>query len=310
MTEILTALIPVFALIALGHVMKRRQLIADAFWSPAEKITYFMFFPALLLSNTAKADFAGIDDLAPMIIAAIVGVLGICAFAIWLRPRLAIDGPAFTSVFQGTIRPNVYLGIAAAVALFGDAGLTLISVCVAVLVPLVNVASVIVLVRHASPDGEMPSWGQAAGPIVRNPLILACAGGIMLNVTGIGLPPVIGPFLEILGRAALPIGLLAVGAGLNLAAVRPAGKKVAITTAIKLIALPGLTWAACLALGVDGLAMTVCVLYASLPNSATSYVLARQMGGDTELLAGIITVTTIIAMLTMPAIIMLLNYPS
>lgn len=307
MTEILTALVPVFALIALGHVMKRRQLVADAFWAPAEKITFFVFFPALLLATTAKADFAGIDDLAPMIIASIIGVLGVSALAIWLRPRLAIDGPAFTSVFQGTIRPNVYLGIAAAVALFGDDGLTLVSVSVAVLVPLVNVVSVVVLVRHASPGGDMPGWGQAVGPIVRNPLILACAGGVALNVTGVGLPPVVGPFLEILGRAALPIGLLAVGAGLNLSAVRGAGRMVALTAAIKLLALPVLTWAACLALGVGGLAMKVSVLYAALPNSATSYVLARQMGGDTELLAGIITATTLAAVLTMPAIIILLN---
>ncbi|MHA1598381.1 MAG: AEC family transporter [Alphaproteobacteria bacterium] len=307
MTEILTALVPIFALIALGHVMKRRDLVGDAFWPPAEKITFFVFFPALLLANTAKADFASIDDLAPMVIAATIGVLGISAVTVWLRPRFAIDGPAFTSVFQGTIRPNVYLGIAASVALFGDAGLTLVSVCVAVLVPLVNVVSVIVLVRHASPGDTVPGWGQAIRPIARNPLILACAGGALLNVSGIGLPPVIGPFLEILGRAALPIGLLAVGAGLNLAAMRGVGRLVTLTSVIKLVALPGLTWVTCLALGVGGLAMTVSVLYAALPNSATSYVLARQMGGDTELLAGIITATTLAAMLTMPVVVILLQ---
>ncbi|MBT5309757.1 MAG: AEC family transporter, partial [Rhodospirillaceae bacterium] len=273
---------------------------------PAEKTTFFVFFPALLFANTAKADFASIDDLAPMVAAAIIGVLGISAIAVGLRPRLKIDGPAFTSVFQGTIRPNVYLGIAACVALYGEAGLTLVSVCVAVLVPLVNVVSVVVLVRHASSDGEVPHWGQTLGPIARNPLILACAGGALLNVSGYGLPPVIGPFLEILGRAALPIGLLAVGAGLNLSAMRGVGRLVSLTTVIKLIALPTLTWAACLALGVDGLAMSVCVLYAALPNSATSYVLARQMGGDTELLASIITATTLFAMLTMPAAVLLL----
>ncbi|MBT4219178.1 MAG: AEC family transporter, partial [Rhodospirillaceae bacterium] len=117
MTEILAALVPVFALIAFGHIMRRYQWVDDAFWSPAEKTTFFVFFPALLFANTAKADFASIDDLAPMVAAAIIGVLGISAIAVGLRPRLKIDGPAFTSVFQGTIRPNVYLGIAACVAL-------------------------------------------------------------------------------------------------------------------------------------------------------------------------------------------------
>ncbi len=306
MIPIFSALTPVFLLIALGHVIRRRTLVADAFWVTAERMTYFLFFPALLLVNTAKADFGDIDAM-PIVAASSSAVLAVSALTLWLRPRLGLDGPAFTSVFQGTIRPNVYLGIAAAVALFGDAGLTLISVCVAVLVPLVNVLSVIILVRHASPSGTAPGWWQSIGQLARNPLIIACAVGGLLNVTGIGLPPLIGPFLDILGRAALPVGLLAVGAGLDLAAMRPAGPMVALTAAIKLTVLPALTWMACLAFGVDGLAMTISVLYASLPGSATSYVLARQMGGDTVLLAGAITATTLLAMGTMPMIVILLR---
>ena len=305
MQQIFTALTPVFLLILLGYVMRRRALIPETFWVPAERITYFLFFPALLLNNTAKADFGNLD-LLPMITASVIAVLGISILAGLLRPRLKLTGPSCTSVFQAFIRPNVYLGIAAAFALYGDAGLTLVSVCVAVLVPLVNVLSVIVLVRHAATDGEPSHWRQAIGPIARNPLIIACGLGALLNVSGAGLPSLAGSFLEILGRAALPVGLLAVGAGLDLAALKPSGRLVGLTSMIKLIALPGLTYTTCLIFGVNGLAVTIAVLYASLPNSATSYVLARQMGGDTALLAGSITASTLLAMLTMPLIAMLL----
>jgi malonate transporter and related proteins len=306
MIAIFSALTPVFLMIALGYILKKRQLVSDAFWSPAEKVTYFLFFPALLLANTAKAEFGEIA-VTPMIWASCSGVLIISALTIWVRPRLALDGPAFTSVFQGTIRPNVYLGIAAAVALYDNAGLTLVSVPVAVIVPLVNILSVIVLVRHATQSGEIPGWTQTLGPVARNPLIIACGLGALLNVTGIGLPPLVGPFLEILGRAALPIGLLAVGAGLDFDAMRKAGRTVGLTTATKLIALPTVTYLACLAFGVGGLSQTIVVLYAALPVSATSYVLARQMGGDTALLAGTITATTVFAMITMPIAVLLLN---
>jgi len=305
MQEIFSALAPVFLLILLGYVMRRRTLIPDTFWVPAERITYFLFFPALLLSNTAKADFGGLD-LLPMIAASVTAVLGVSILAGLLRSRLKLTGPSYTSVFQAFIRPNVYLGIAAAFALYGEDGLTLISVCVAVLVPLVNVLSVIVLVRHAAADDKVPGWRHAFGQIVRNPLIIACGLGALLNVTGFGLPPLAGPFLEILGRAALPVGLLAVGAGLDLAALKPSGRLVGLTSIVKLVALPGLTYAACLAFGVSGLATIIAVIYASLPNSATSYVLARQMGGDTALLAGSITASTLLAMLTMPLIVALL----
>lgn len=305
MIEIFSALTPVFLLILLGYVIRRRGLITDQFWVPAEKITYFLFFPALLLGNTAKADF-GTLDLFPMIAAAVLAVLGVSALAGILRPRLKLSGPSYTSVFQAFMRPNVYLGIAAAFALYGEAGLTLVSVCIAALVPLVNLLGVIVLVRHAGAESTSPGWSRALGQIARNPLIIACGLGILLNVSGFGLPPVVSPFLEILGRAALPVGLLAVGAGLDLAALKTSGRLVGMTSAVKLIVLPALTYGACLAFGVSGLAVTISVLYAALPNSATSYVLARQMGGDTALLAGSITASTLLAMLTLPLIAVLL----
>ena len=155
MLDIFSALAPVFLLILLGYVIRRRALIAEAFWVPAEKVTYFLFFPALLLSNTAKANFGNLD-LLPMIAAGVIAVLAVSLLAGILRPRLGLDGPSYTSVFQAFIRPNVYLGIAAAFALYGEPGLTLVSVCVAVLVPLVNVLGVVVLVRHAGSEGKFP----------------------------------------------------------------------------------------------------------------------------------------------------------
>jgi malonate transporter and related proteins len=306
MIAIFSALTPVFVMIMLGYVMKQRALVSDAFWAPAEKVSFYYFFPALLLANTAKAEFGDID-VTPMILATSAGILLISTITILIRPRIKQDGPAFTSIFQGTIRPNVYLGIAATVALYDSAGLTLVSVPIAVSVPWVNILGVIVLVRYARANGETPSWSQTLGPVARNPLIIACGLGALLNVSGIGLPPLIGPLLEILGRAAMPIGLLAVGAGLDFAAMAKAGKTVGLTSATKLIALPMVTYLACQVFGVSGLSQTVVVLYAALPVSATSYVLARQMGGDTALLAATITATTMIAMITMPLTVLLLN---
>jgi predicted permease len=306
MIAIFSALFPVFLMIALGYIIKNRALISDSFWVSAEKMTFYIFFPALLLINTAQANF---DDtpVTPVILASASGVLIISGLVFWMRPRLGVDGPAFTSVFQGTIRPNVYLGVAAAVALYDSAGLTLISVCVAVMVPLVNILSIIVLVRYASISAQIPGWSQTMRLFASNPLILACGAGIILNVTGIGRPPLISPFLEILGYGALPIGLLAVGSGLDFTAMAQAGKTVALTTAIKIIALPVVTFVTCHLFGVSGLSLTIAVLYAALPISATSYVLARQMGGDTALLAGTITATTVAAMFTMPLTVLLLS---
>jgi malonate transporter len=303
-THILSALIPVFAVIVLGHVIKRTRTIPDAFWQPAERITFFVFFPALLVANTARADLGGLQ-VVPLVGAILIAIVAVVAATFLLRAPLKLGGPAFTSLVQGGIRPNVYLAIAAAMAVFGGEGLTVISLCIAFGVPIVNVISVVAMIRFASPDGAVVGGRAMLAHVVRNPLIIACGLGLALNVAGIGMPPLIGPLLDILGRAALPIGLLAVGAGLDLAAIRPAGPAVATAAALKLLALPVLTFLLCRGFGVEGTAVGVAVLYASMPNSATAYVMARQMGGDTVMLAGSITATTLAAAVTVPLMLSL-----
>ena len=103
------------------------------------------------------------------------------------------------------------------------------------------------------------------------------------------------------------VGLLAVGPGLDFKAMRQTGFTVGLSTAIKLFALPLVTYFICLMMDIDGSSQMMIVLYAALPDSATSYALARQMGRDTALLTGTITATTVIAMITMPLNVLLLN---
>ena len=306
MIETLTAVLPVFLVILVGFVLRRARWLPDAFWAPAENMTYTVTFPALLVANLASADMGRVAW-APLMAVQADAVVLVAAGAVALRKplsaRLGLDGPAFGSVFQGMIRPNTYVGLAFAAALFGDAGVTLTAICVAVVVPLVNVLSVLCL--SACGSGQAARPGAIARGIATNPLILACALGIGLNASGLGLPPVIGPTLEILGRAALPVALLAVGAGLSFRHLGRARAPVAAASGIKLALLPALVGLGCVATGLDGPTTTVAVLYAGLPCSASSYVLARRMGGDAPLIAGIITAQTLASALTIPALLSL-----
>lgn len=303
MTAIVLSLAPVFLLIVAGCLFKRTDWLPEAFWPGAEKLTYYVLFPALLIENAATAELGDIA-VGPVVAALIGPILAVAGLALLARPWLATDGPTFTSVFQGAMRPNTYIGIAGAFALYGEPGLTLAALAIVCCVPTVNVLGVAALVAFVPPaGGRRPGWRAFALPVLGNPLIVAPFIGVLLNAAGVGSPPVIGPFLDILGKASLPVGLMAVGAGLDFAAVRPAGRLVAAATMLKLLALPALTWAAGRLLGLDPLAQSVAVLYAALPVSASSYVLARQMGGNAPLMAGIITATTIAAALTMPAIV-------
>jgi len=297
MLSVLFVILPVFALIFLGNLCRRYDFPGGHFWAPAEKLTYFLLFPALLVVTLAEADFSRLEVL-PMVSAIVVAISLVTVLSLLARPYLGVDGPAFTSFYQGVVRFNTYIGLAVAFGLYGEAGLLAASMAVAVMVPLVNVAGILVLARFGS--AGQPTVAGMTKQMLRNPLILACVAGVLLNVAGFGLPIVLGDLLKILSRAALPLGLLAVGAALDLRAVRSAKQIVLVSSVTKLVLLPLLTLGLCFAFGVGGLALNVAVLFTALPTATSAYVLARLLGGDAPLMANLCTVQTLVAMVTLP----------
>lgn len=303
MNTFIVALLPVFGTIVVGYLFKRYTFPGDAFWPLAARITYFAFFPALLINNLAPARLADLA-IGRLILAVLLPTLLVALAVILARPYLRIPGVAFTSVFQGSIRFNTYVGLAAVAALYGSPGITRVAIILAVLVPLVNVLSVLMLTRHGSVRSL--HWRDTLLALVQNPLIIACVLGIALNLSGIGLPFVTGELLEIFAQAALPMGLLTVGADLDLRAVQTGVWPVLVASGLKLLILPLLTALACRLLGIDELAMAVAVIFAALPTATSAYILAQQMGGDAQLMAGLLTVQTLAAVVTMPLVLLLL----
>ncbi len=297
MTSIILAIVPVFLLIFLGFGLRARAVLAEGFWQPAERLTYFILFPALLVTTLGGADLAGLD------VGGMAGAVGaailVMAFAaLGAGAALKLEGPALTSLFQGAVRQNTYIGLAVSFGVFGADGLAAAALAVAVIVPLVNVLSVAMLARFG--HGARPTLIGTARRMAENPLIIACVIGIGLNLAGLGLPPVVAPLLEILANGALPLGLLTVGAGLDIKAARAGGKTVGAAVCLKLVALPVITALACWTFGVSGIAAFVAVLFNGTPSAPTSYILARQLGGDARLMASIITVQTGLALITLP----------
>lgn len=308
MLTIAAAILPNFALIVAGWTMRVRRWLEPAFWTQAEKLTYYLLLPALLITNLAEAPLAGMPVLAiaaaqGLGIAAVLALLALPLFRLW--PRLRADGPAFTSLVQGAIRPNTYVAFAVASALWGAAGVTVAAVSAALVVPLVNLICVAALIQWGQGQGKR-GLGPTLAAVARNPLILACLLGATLNLTGIGLPPVIGPILKIMAQASLALGLLCVGAGLDLGAVRAAGPVVAASLALKLLALPSAVAALGWLFGLSGVAWAAAIVYAAVPVATNAYVLARQLGGDHKLAAAIITASTLAAAVTLPAATLLI----
>lgn len=307
MAVVVAALLPVFLLIVLGVVLKRTLMRPETQWHGLERLTYYILFPALLIQTLVKADLSKVP-VAGVGGALLLSALVMSILCIMLRPlllRWKIDGPAFSSIFQGAIRWQTYVALSVCASLYHDVGLALASVAMVAIIPLVNVLSVGVLAHYAS--SERQSVRAIVMTVLRNPLIWACAIGLVINVLHIPLPRIWHAVADALGNSSLAIGLLVTGAGLHLEGLFRPSIAATLGVVFKLLLMPALAVALAIAFGLSGPNLVIVTACAAVPSSPSAYVLARQMGGDAPLLAQIITLQTVLAAITMPIAIALVT---
>jgi malonate transporter and related proteins len=302
MPPVLEGLIPVFLVIVLGWATRVSGLITPIQWDGFERVTYYVLIPALVMTTLVMADLRAFSVLT-VGMALLAPTLLVAALLLLARPALerisGINGPAFTSVFQGAVRWNSFVAVALAAALYGKDGVALTAIAFAFLIPSVNLMSAYVLAAHGSSGRPLTVISLAIG-LAKNPFIWSTLSGIILNITGLPVPSSIAAFGDVLGRASLAAGLLLVGSGLDLANLRKPGAGLWISTALKLVAMPLLTGLVGLAVGLTGAQLAVPMICAAVPTAAAAYIMARQNGGDAPLMASIVTAQTIAAAVTMP----------
>lgn len=301
MMPAIDALIPVLLVIATGHIVARTGLVDGDQWRGFEKIAYYVLFPCIIIYNIAMVDFGALPFLT-LGATLMSAILVMSVLTLLLRPVLqrvfGITPARFTSIYQGAVRWNTFVALAMADRMWGPDGVALIAVAIVAQVPLLNVLSVMVLARYT--DGTAPTPGKMALDMMKNPFIFSTAIGLVINISGLMPPPQVMTALEMMGRAALSAGLLAVGASLDLGALRRPGPALATATVLRLVCMPLLGAGIAMLLGVSGTALGVVILALSVPSATGSYLLSRQMGGDAKLMAEILTLQTILAVITLP----------
>lgn len=304
MTDIVTMLLPVFCLILTGCVLHRLHLINETQWSGFERVTYLVLFPAVIIDTLARADLSTVP-FARMASALVGAILVMSALLLVARPMLQrflrMDGPAFTSVFQGVTRWNTFVALALCGSLFGKEGTTLSAVAIAAMIPLLNVLAISVLSRYATAK-RLTLFGFIK-TLVTNPFIWSCAVGIAINISGLVLPKPVLVYTDMLGKASLACGLLVVGAGLDLARLNRPHPAMMLSLALRLFMMPLLAATIAKFLGLNGAYLGVVVISTAVPTASGAYILARQMGGDAPLMAEILSFQTVIAMVTIPVVL-------
>ena len=304
MSAIATGLAPVLILILIGYGLKRTRFLPDAAWAGMEKLTYFVLFPALLVRSLANQHLPGTPWPSMLLVVTVTLLTAATVLILWHRILPSVSGPTFTSIFQGGVRFNTYIALAVALSFFAAEGLALAAIAAGFMIILINLLCISVLGIW----GTNPSKGimDFSRNVIGNPLIISCAIGWALSQSGIGLPGITGNILEIVGRAALPLGLLAVGAALKPEAVRGHLKPIAISSLVQFGLKPVVAVLLISITGLSGIVAGVLVIVFMTPTAASAYILARQLGGDTETMASIITFQTLLAFLVMPLIALVL----
>lgn len=303
MKTIALAVLSIFVLIVLGFVLRQRIYRNRHFWDMLDSLTYFILVPSMLFYQIAVADISAADELLRGFMVVFAVLLILLMFLVVYNHFHPFPAAAFTSIAQGSIRFNSYIFLAIIGSVYHQSGLLVAAFIMALMIPLINVIVVAVFAVFVR-DGRF-SWYQTFKHMMKNPLIWACLLGFFVNFLGIE-KSYLDSF-KMLGNAAITTGLLSIGAGLRLPHFRALKTDFYLSGYLKLLAYPALVFTLCQAWHLNETITAICTIYAALPTATSSYIMAKHMGGDKELMSLIITLQTLISPLTMWLILSLFH---
>lgn len=293
MEYIFTSLVPVFGLILIGYFFKRISFPSHEFWPLADKLTYFVLMPALLIYTLSKAklDINSVN----LVLVSLLAIFLTMIFLIVFNKLSPTNNSSFTSIVQGGIRFNTYVFLALSSSIFGNEGLILSAIILTFAIPFINIICVTVFAIYS--QNNKLDFIYLVKSIVKNPLIIGCFIGGSLNILNISLPISISNIFKILSEAALPLGLLSIGYALVLKDMKNVKKDLFISSFAKFMILPIFIYTLGNLFDLNETMIAVLVLFSLLPTAPSSFILARQLGGDLPLMTTIITVQTLVSAL-------------
>jgi len=305
--DILTIVLPVFLVIALGYGLKKAALIDQAFLLQTNRLVFYICLPLLLFYKIGTADFFANFNGALVLGSAAAIAIGF--FVSYGYAALRRYPPATRGSFsQGSFRGNLaYMGLAIVFNAYGEAGFTRAGILMGFLVPVLNFFAILaLLLPHRASDG-----GRGAAFWIRqiafNPLIIASFAGILWSYLTLPMPVILDRSLNIATGMTLPLALLAIGGSFSLERLKGDLVRAAFATGIKIVWLPLMAAVLLVLLGVTGQDLAIGVLMAGTPAATATYIMAHQMKGDAELAGSIVMMSTLLSAVTYTAALFILR---
>lgn len=306
MLIIFESILPIFLLVMAGVVLRRLPTFEDGLWNGLEKLSFYVLFPSYMFLTLSDADYSGIDvwPVTTVYLGAIFLMAGGLMAAWPMLKSRGVETAQFTSVFQTATRWNGFVALAIAERFADKPGLAIVAFLIGVIIIPINLMNVSILIWFGTGKRDFAS---VAIKLFTNPLVFSSMLGITVDALDIPIYPPFATSLDLLGRCALGIGLLIVGAGLQLGDVMKPHPLALVPVFLKLMLFPALVIGLALLAGIDHQTIVLLALAASVPTAMNGYLLAKQMGGDAPLYAAISTIQTAAAFVTMPLILALVS---
>ena len=294
MTYIFDSLIPIFSLILIGYFFKKINFPSNDFWSQADKLTYYILMPSLLIFELSNAKL-NLNDNLEFIGSALLAITFTMFFLVLINIFTPIKAYSFTSVMQGGIRFNTYLFLAITSSIYGKDGLVLSAILLAFAIPFLNVLCITIFAIYMK--NEKLNFFYLIKSIITNPLIIACFIGGSINFLDIKLPIALNNTLAILSKGALVLGLLSIGFALIIKDINSFKYELFLSSLAKFIILPIFIFIFGSYFGLETQMISILVLFAILPTAPSAFILARQLGGNISLMSSIITIQTLLSVI-------------
>ena len=296
--NIISTIIPVFAVIILGCFARWKGFIPPDFLAPANRLVYYLAIPAMIFHSISKASLKTQFD-STVLTVTLLAVIAVFAVAWGLGLVRRIERKQMGTFMQCSFHGNLgYIGLAVSYYYLGNEGFVRASIIAGFIMILQNFLAVVALQLHAENMELKKNIWEVVLRILGNPVILSALAGILYSLTGLRLPLVIDRSLAILSGLALPMALLIIGASLSFEVMQLQLPRVLSTSVMKLILLPGLglifyrSYGLALQDYLPGL-----ILLAS-PSATLTYVMAKEMNGDTDFAVAAISISTMLSAVT------------
>jgi len=295
-----TTLLPIALVILLGLALKRKQFVSDQFWKEADRMVYYVFFPCLLISKIASMNLAEVEffKISSIIVIVLISLSVLLMLLQYFKP---VEVTTFTSIYQGALRFNTFVTLSVIASVWDTTlALEVAALIVGIKVLLLNILCVGIFTIYIK---STSSTLEKISLTLKNPLIISCSTGLLLNWLGITLPAWLFASMDLMGKVALPLGLLSVGAGLVLRYSDWLSYPILLSTVFKLLIAPLLAFSLGHLFGLDVISLQVLVLLFAMPTAISAYILAGQLGGDQATMAKIITIQTLVSAATLSLIL-------